>query len=89
MAESPIEKEVRGSGEKHAVQYYEHAVDAHGNLVYENLEEEPELHVRTYLALASMFLLNLVQVFALQGPPAVVCPSSQRPTVSSYPDYMP
>lgn len=58
--------------EKHAVQHHEHAVDAHGNLVYENAEEEPELHARTYLALAAMFLLNLVQVFALQGPPAVV-----------------
>ena len=41
------------------------------NLVYDG-EEEPELHMRTYIALASMFLLNLVQVFALQGPPAVV-----------------
>lgn len=43
------------------------------NLVYDDLEEEPELHARTYLALAAMFFLNLVQVFALQGPPAVVC----------------
>ena len=43
-----------------------------GNLVYDDVEEEPELHMRTYIALASMFLLNLVQVVALQGPPAVV-----------------
>ena len=42
------------------------------NLVYDDVEEEPEIHMRTYVALASMFLLNLVQVFALQGPPAVV-----------------
>ena len=42
------------------------------NLVYDDVDEEPELHARTYIALASMFLLNLVQVFALQGPPAVV-----------------
>ena len=42
------------------------------NLTYDDVEEEPELHMRTYVALASMFLLNLVQVFALQGPPAVV-----------------
>lgn len=41
------------------------------NLVYDG-EEEPELHFRTWIALGSMFLLNLVQVFALQGPPAVV-----------------
>lgn len=78
MAQSPMEKEVQSGtyGEKHGVDVHEHAVDAHGNLVYENLEEEPELHARTYLALASMFLLNLVQVFALQGPPAVVCTTS-------------
>jgi hypothetical protein len=50
------------------------------DLVYDNDDEEPELHLRTYVALAAMFLLNLVQVFALQGPPAVVrarrCPTS-------------
>lgn len=50
------------------------------DLVYDNDDEEPELHLRTYVALATMFLLNLVQVFALQGPPAVVrarrCPTS-------------
>lgn len=75
MAEGAVEKETASGDfhdEKHTVQHHEHAVDAHGNLVYENAEEEPELHARTYLALASMFLLNLVQVFALQGPPAVV-----------------
>ena len=42
------------------------------NLVYADVDEEPELHLRTWIALASMFFLNLVQVFALQGPPAVV-----------------
>lgn len=56
-----------------SMEQYEHDVDSYGNLVYENSEEEPELHARTYLALSAMFLLNLVQVFALQGPPAVVC----------------
>ena len=45
-------------------------VDA--NLVYDDDEEEPEIHARTYLALLAMFTLNLVQVLALQGPPAVV-----------------
>lgn len=43
------------------------------NFVYDDNEEEPELHARTYTALAAMFFLNLVQVLALQGPPAVVC----------------
>lgn len=52
-------------------QYLEKTV-TEGNLVYDDVEEEPELHMRTYIALASMFLLNLVQVFALQGPPVVV-----------------
>jgi hypothetical protein len=42
------------------------------NLVYDDIDEEPELHARTYIALAAMLLLNLVQVVALQGPPAVV-----------------
>ncbi|KAK5108576.1 hypothetical protein LTR62_008152 [Meristemomyces frigidus] len=42
------------------------------NLVYDDPEGEPELHVRTYAAVTAMFLLNLVQVFALQGPPVVL-----------------
>lgn len=42
------------------------------NLVYDNVDVEPELHLRTYLALASVILLNYVQVIALQSPPAVV-----------------
>ena len=41
------------------------------NLIYEG-DEEPELHLQTYFALAAMFFLNLVQVFALMGPPAGV-----------------
>ena len=47
------------------------------NLEYDNVDEEPELHIQTYLALAAMFLLNMVQVFALQGPPAAVRPYSR------------
>ena len=42
------------------------------NLVYNHDDEEPELHARTYFAVVAMFLLNMVQVFALQGPPTVV-----------------
>jgi hypothetical protein len=34
---------------------------------------EPELHARTYIALAAMILLNFIQILALQGPPTVVC----------------
>lgn len=54
------------------VKHLEQAVTSSGNLVYDDNEEEPELHARTYFALLAMFFLNLVQVFALQGPPAVV-----------------
>ena len=52
--------------------HLERIVTSEDNLVYDDVDEEPELHARTYIALASMFVLNLVQVFALQGPPAVV-----------------
>lgn len=52
-----------------------------GNLIYDNADEEPQLHARTYIALMSMFLLNFVQVFALQGPPSVVCRSDLSATV--------
>lgn len=38
----------------------------------EDFEQEPEFHIRTWFAVAAMFLLNLVQVFALTGPPVVV-----------------
>lgn len=50
-----------------------------GNINYDDDENEPELHARTYVALAAMFLLNMVQVLALQGPPAAVC--GQQPVV--------
>ena len=51
--------------------HLEQATKCENDIVYDG-EEEPEIHMRTWIALASMFLLNLVQVFALQGPPAVV-----------------
>lgn len=47
------------------------------NLVYVD-SEEPELHASTYFALAAMFLLNLVQVFGLMGPPAGVSAFSPK-----------
>ena len=45
----------------------------HNDLVYDDIEHEPELHIRTWIALASMWLYNYVIVFALLSPPAVVC----------------
>lgn len=44
---------------------------SHDNLTYSG-DEEPELHLQTWIAVAAMFMLNFVQVFALMGPPAVV-----------------
>jgi hypothetical protein len=41
-------------------------------LVYDNVEEVPELHMRTWIAMASMLLLKFAELLALQGPPAVV-----------------
>ncbi|KAF9886379.1 hypothetical protein FE257_011524 [Aspergillus nanangensis] len=41
------------------------------NLIYEG-DEEPEFHARTWFALAAMFLLNMVQVFGLLGPPSAL-----------------
>lgn len=64
----PVDKE---KAENH-VDHVDHVPEVEANLVYDDNDEEPELHLRTYFALAAMFLLNLVQTFALQGPPAVV-----------------
>jgi hypothetical protein len=50
----------------------EHVITSSANVEYNNDEEQPEIHARTFVALAAMFLLNLVQLVALQGPPAVV-----------------
>ncbi|SPN96516.1 uncharacterized protein DNG_00042 [Cephalotrichum gorgonifer] len=44
----------------------------HENLSYCNIDEEPEIHRRTYAALLAIFMLNFVTVLALQGPPAVL-----------------
>lgn len=42
------------------------------NHSYDNEDQEPELHIRTYIALAAMFLLNFIPAFALTGPPTVL-----------------
>lgn len=42
------------------------------NIIYQNKEEEPVLHWRTYLALAALFMLNYVQLVALNGSSSVV-----------------
>jgi hypothetical protein len=57
-------------------EHVEHVATAEGNLVYDDVDEEPELHARTYLAVFAMLMLDMVQVFALSGPPAVVSDAS-------------
>ncbi len=46
--------------------------DQSGNLVYQEEDKEPEIHLRTWVALGCMCLLLCVQSISLQGPPAVV-----------------
>jgi hypothetical protein len=41
------------------------------DLAYDE-DDEPVFHHRTYFALASLFILNYVQVVALNGPPGIV-----------------
>lgn len=53
-------------------QHLENASDTFGNLVYGDDSKEPEIHVRTWIALGAMCMLSLAQLTALQGPPAVV-----------------
>ena len=47
-------------------------VEQSADLVYDDVDKVPEFHMRIWVALASMFMVNLVQIFALQGPPAVI-----------------
>ncbi|KAJ5762326.1 uncharacterized protein N7511_005708 [Penicillium nucicola] len=65
----PLNQECQEKG----LEQFKHVekVDSVSNedFVYDN-DEEPELHAQTYFALAAMFLLNLVQVFGLLGPPS-------------------
>ncbi|OQV07087.1 hypothetical protein CLAIMM_11571 [Cladophialophora immunda] len=39
------------------------------NLNYDEADQEPVLHARTWIALAAMVMLNMVQLIALNGPP--------------------
>lgn len=54
-------------------------LDNSQNLVYDHDDEEPAVHARTWFALAAMFFLNVIQVFALLGPPAVVSSRTDAP----------
>ena len=52
--------------------HLEHIDLVQGAPVYDDAEHEPELHIRTWVALVAMCLFNYVVVFALLSPPAVV-----------------
>lgn len=41
-------------------------------MVYDDDEAEPELHARTWMAIAAMCVLNFAQVLVLFGPTSVV-----------------
>lgn len=51
--------------------HLEHVDIVQGDLVYDDAEHEPELHMRTWIALAAMCLFNYNVIFALLSPPAV------------------
>jgi hypothetical protein len=82
LSDSPVEKSAQHSApdfvsveEKRDVLSDQHVekFDADdGNLHYDEVDVEPEIHLRTWIACVAMFMLNMVQVVALQGPPAVV-----------------
>lgn len=74
ISTEPQEKDETGVHLEHLEMKDSHT-DALGNLVYSNDEEEPELHFRTWIALASVGLVLCGQGIAFQGPPTVVSPS--------------
>ncbi|KEF54729.1 uncharacterized protein A1O9_09171 [Exophiala aquamarina CBS 119918] len=49
-----------------------HTNTADENLVYDDDEHEPDLHARTWIALAGFCLYSFTQLFALLGPPTVL-----------------
>ena len=72
----PVETKIDSTFEKHIEDVDSN--DDQNNLHYNESDQEPELHARTYVALFAMFVLNGVQVLALQGPPAVVSARFKR-----------
>jgi len=60
-----------------------HRLRTLGNIVYANEEEEPELHLPTWIALGSIYLLLAGQGLGFQGPPAVVSSSLSKKNLSN------
>ncbi|KEF57513.1 uncharacterized protein A1O9_05430 [Exophiala aquamarina CBS 119918] len=69
MATAEEEAKVSPGFEKHLEQI---DVDDDQDIVYDDTEHEPELHFRTWIALASMFLYNYVIIITLLSPPTVL-----------------
>jgi hypothetical protein len=59
--------------EKHGDSHLEYAeAYASGDLHYDNEDEEPQLHKKTYIALAAMISLQVTITLSVQGPPVAV-----------------
>lgn len=54
------------------IKQMEHIDVSDQNIAFDEAEMEPQFHARTWIALVAFFLLNFVQVVALQGPASVV-----------------
>lgn len=52
--------------------HLEHVDPAKEDLVYDDEENEPQLRLRTWAALAAMWLFNYVNTLTLLAPPVVV-----------------
>lgn len=80
MAVNGIYEDPKLNSYEHEKELSQNTQSEQANLVYDDVEEEPELHARTYIAVAAMFLLNYIQVVALTGPPAAVSSAVSRPS---------
>lgn len=61
-----------GKPELSSEKYLEEVDMTQENMVYDDAEHEPELHLRTWIALVAMWLYNYTIVFTLLSPPTVV-----------------
>ena len=66
-----------GEDKSESKAHLEHINTISDDLVYDDAEHEPQLHFRTWVALAAMWLYNYVIVLTLLSPPAVVCSTSE------------
>lgn len=72
-----LEKDSSAEIKEAVPEHDEHTVA--GNLTYDDDEHEPEIHLRTWIALLALCLQSFCQLWSLLGPPAVV---SKDPVLS-------